>query len=611
MFQNFLSAASPHQAHHRVAALRHLLTQHHLDGVIVPLSDEYQNEYIPEDAARLSWLTGFTGSAGAAVILQQQAFLFTDGRYTIQIRQETDGSIFSYYNVQETSLTQFLSQYAAPLRLGFDPMLHPVLEVEKLEHAIKKNGGELIATPENLVDKIWLDRPAPKNAAIFLQPIQFAGCSAQEKIQHVQAQLQQQQIATFILTDPSCIAWLFNIRGSDVVHNPLPLCFCLMRAEHPPKIFIHPKKLTEATQRYLGQQADVLHPEEFLQQIALFAQTEEVIALDASKTPYKIAQIIKKQGEGYQLMADPITRLKAIKNSVECEGARRAQHRDNLAMIRFLAWLQQQQPHSISEICAAKKLEDIRQQTAKELGFELKEISFDTIAGSGGNSAIIHYRVSEKTNRQLQKGEVFLIDSGAQYADGTTDITRTIAIGEVCEEIKHCFTLVLKGMIALSKAYFPERSCGAQLDILARQFLLKEKMNYPHGTGHGVGSYLCVHEGPQNISPLGHEALQEGMIISNEPGFYKEGAFGIRIENLLLVQKVPQQQGQEKLPLLCFETLTYCPIDRHLILVSLLTTEELDWLNQYHAKIYSDFNSLLNEEEKLWLRQATAPLGKK
>lgn len=605
MFQTFTASADPSRSAPRIARLRALMAAQKIAAFLVPRADEHQGEYVPPSAERLKWLTGFSGSAGLAVVTGQQAALFVDGRYTIQAAQECDPTIFEFPGLARSKLAEWLT---AHLRegsvVGFDPWLHTAGEIKRLQAQIEKKGLELKPVARNLVDRTWgHDRPAPPRNPVILHPVKKAGRTADKKIADVQKRLRADGQSYVVLTLPDSICWLLNIRGTDIAHNPVVLAFAIVPAEGMPELFIDSAKLSNDVRRELERVVMLAEPGGLATRIAELRSEGQAVRLDPETAAYALARGLgpKTVSAG----ADPCIGLKAIKNSAEIAGARKAHIRDGAAMVRFLQWLDRAAAcGKLDEISTVRKLEDLRMATR-----HLREISFDTISGSGPNGAIVHYRVSEATNRLLGKGELFLIDSGAQYEDGTTDITRTVAIGTPSEEMKERATLVLKGHIALATARFPRGTRGIDLDPFARRALWQHGLDYDHGTGHGIGSYLSVHEGPQSISRAGMVPLEPGMICSNEPGYYKTGAYGIRIENLVLVTDAEVPQGGER-PMMGFETLTLVPIDRRLINKSLLTKEERDWINAYHARVREVIGEVVAGEDDVvkWLHAATQPV---
>ncbi len=608
MYQSFEATTNPTHALERITSLRKELDHLGLDGFLVPRTDEHQGEYIPPHAQRLSWLTGFTGSSGIALILKNKAIIFTDGRYKLQVRQQTDPDIFEYEDLITYPPSQWLEKNGHKLSIGFDPWLHTIAAINTLKKALEMNAsGKLITVQKNPIDLIWHDQPQLPQSVLSIHPLKYAGYNTDEKLSLIHQNIEQANADAFIFTDPSSIAWTFNIRGNDVFNTPVSLCFALIPIKKTPALFINSTKLGIEQKQYLERYAKLYEPEQLIPKIKDYVQKGTIFALDPRLTCEKLRSTIEEQNGSFIKLTDPAALPRAIKNSTELNGARKAHLRDGVALIRFFSWLDKQTLGAINEISAAQKLEEFRTTTAKEMGEKLEDLSFDTISAAGANGAIVHYRVTTQTNKQLNAGELYLVDSGGQYRDGTTDVTRTVAIGNIGEEEKRCFTLVLKGMIALSTAKFPKGTRGQDIDALARIALWKAGFDYAHGTGHGVGSYLSVHEGPQNLSRNGCQELIPGMIISNEPGYYREGAFGIRIENLMIVKPAQKINGGD-IEMLSFETLTNCPIDRRLILSELLTLEERQWLNDYHAYVYQVNAPYLNEEDKEWAKEATMPL---
>src|SRR5215467_10729112 len=603
-FQSFDDPATPTASAPRVAALRTELARRGLTGFVVPRADRHQNEYVPASEERLAWLTGFSGSAGVAVVLAERAALFVDGRYTLQAREQVDTALFEIVHAVETPPEQWLEQtLTAADRLGYDPWLHTGEGAEKLAKACAATGATLVPIEPNLIDALWSDRPAPPLGPVVLHDLRFAGEEATTKLARIRPEVGKLRADAIVLSDPHNVAWTFNIRGSDVAHTPLPLSFAIVPREGRPSLYIDGRKLSNEVRSQLEALADVREPADFVRDLAALGKDKKTVRLDQATAADALARLIVAHGGKAPRGADPITLMKAVKNSVEIEGMRAAHRRDGAAVARFLAWLEREAPSGkLTEIDAVEALESFRRE-----GGPLKDVSFPTISGAGPNGAIVHYRVTRNTNRPIKPGELFLIDSGAQYQDGTTDITRTVAIGEPTPEMRERFTRVLKGHIAIARAVFPEGTTGAQLDPFARQSLWEAGLDFEHGTGHGVGSYLSVHEGPARLSKLGTVALKRGMILSNEPGYYKAGAYGIRIENLVLVTEGPTIAGAEK-PLNAFETLTLVPIDRRLIEPNLLTAAETQWLNNYHARVRDALSPLADAATQAWLRAATLPI---
>jgi Xaa-Pro aminopeptidase len=611
MFQSFAVLSSPETGCERVALLRDTFDALGVDAVLVPRADEFQGEYVPPSATRLAWLTGFTGSAGAALVTRSQAYIFVDGRYTAQVRVQCDMDVFMPRDLIEEPPSEWIRQQARTgMRIGIDPWLHTMSEVERLERAATAAGATLVMLPANPVDTVWEDRPAEPMGPIAIQPNAQAGRLARDKIAMLAEKIVDAKAGFFVMTDPSSIAWTFNIRGQDVPHTPHPLARAILAENARPRLFIHAAKLGIEEKAYLTQLADIAGPERFEEALIDLGRTGRPVLLDPALTPKRVESLVKSAGENASILRgeDPARLARAMKNEAELAGAAQAHRVDGAAMVAFLAWLDEQQPGTLDEIGAATKLEAIRSATGQHHQLPLKDVSFETISGSGPHGAIIHYRVNEKTNRVLQSGELFLVDSGGQYVAGTTDITRTIAIGQPTAEMRRFFTLVLKGMIAISTARFPKGTRGNELDPLARIALWKAGADFGHGTGHGVGSYLAVHEGPQSISRRGTHVLEPGMILSNEPGYYRDGAFGIRIENLIVIHEARPIGGGDR-DMMGFDTLTLCPIDRRLIDAGLLLDEELDWLNAYHARVLEELAPLVTDAgDRAWLDAATAPI---
>jgi Xaa-Pro aminopeptidase len=601
-FQTFDDSSERSESAGRVERLRAELARRGLDGFVVPRADRQQNEYLPASEERLAWLTGFTGSAGAAIVLANRAVLFVDGRYTVQAAMQVDGGIFALDNLVDRPPDRWLDQnLKSGDRIGYDPWLHTVEGVERLKKACANAGAALLPVEDNPIDALWTNRPPPPSAAVVLRDVKFAGESAAEKLKRVRTELAKLRADALVVSDPQNVAWTFNIRGSDVAHTPLALAFALVPKEGRPALYVDGSRLDNAACRALEDIADLRPPGEL--SADLVALKGKTVLLDQASAAEALTRLIDEAGGKPRRVADPITLMKAVKNRAEIEGTRAAHLRDGAAVARFLAWLDREAPEGkLTEIAAIEALESFRRDTGK-----LKDISFPTIAGSGPNGAIVHYRVTRASDRRIGANELFLIDSGAQYEDGTSDITRTVIIGTPSEEMRDRFTRVLKGHIAIAAAVFPDGSSGAQLDPLARLALWQAGLDFDHGTGHGVGSYLSVHEGPARISKLGTVALKRGMILSNEPGYYKTGAYGIRIENLVLVTAAPEPAGAEK-PLNAFETLTLAPIDRRLIDTKMLTAKERIWLDAYHDRVRETISPLVDAATRAWLEAATRPL---
>lgn len=604
MFQTF-DAPSPHgTALDRLKELRQVMEHSGVDAYLVPRADEHQGEYVPPSSERLKWLTSFSGSAGLAIVGKKSAVIFVDGRYTVQARTEVDTDHIEVSLIPRARVSEWLIKHLPRGgTVGFDPHLHTVTEIERLDGILKPKGIKLKPIAKNLVDRVWgSHRPSPPLAPISVRTLKLAGRSAEEKIADIQERLKSDNHDAVVLTLTDSIAWAFNIRGSDVAHTPVALAFAIIPQSGKPELFIAPEKIDAAARAHLSAFCKVSTPEALDTRLKALRAAKKRVRLDPNSAAYQFARDLggpQKIARG----ADPCLILKAVKNAAEIKGARSAHHRDGVAVTRFLAWLDANAGSGkVDEIEAVRELENFRRDTN-----QLREISFDTISGSGPNGAIVHYRVTEASNRKLRSGELFLVDSGAQYLDGTTDITRTVAIGKPTQEMCERFTLVLKGHIGIATARFPEGTRGIEIDGFARRALWQNGLDYDHGTGHGIGSYLSVHEGPQSISKAGMAQLQAGMICSNEPGYYKEGAYGIRIENLVLVTEARAIAGGER-KTLEFETLTLAPIDRRLIVKSMLNSDELAWLNEYHARVAAEIGPELDAETRRWLKQATAAL---
>jgi Xaa-Pro aminopeptidase len=587
----------------RLDDLRAELARRNLDGFIVPRTDEYQGEYVPPHSDRLRWLTGFTGSAGVAVVLMDKAAIFIDGRYTLQVQSEVHPDIIEPQHLADAPPGDWVSEHLPKgAKLGFDPWLHTQQSAKTFRVAVEKAGGELVAVSDNPIDAIWENQPAAPIASVVPHPMEYAGKSSVDKRRDIGAALQKDGLDAAVLTAPDSVAWLLNIRGGDVSHTPLPLSYAIAHASGSVDLFIDPRKLAPEVGAHLGNGVSVAAPDAF--PAALEALAGKSVRVDPNGAASAVFERLNAGGAVVETGADPCALPKACKNEVELTGARNAHERDGAALTRFLAWVAAESPKgSLREIQAADQLQDYRFEDDMA-----RDLSFRTISGSGANGAIVHYSVSEKTDRTLQDGELFLVDSGAQYLDGTTDVTRTIAIGAPSAEMKDRFTRVLKGHIAIATARFPEGTTGSQLDSMARRALWDAGLDFDHGTGHGVGSYLGVHEGPHRISKAGNTiALQPGMIVSNEPGYYKTGEYGIRIENLVTVIAC-DMEGAER-PMLAFETLTLAPIDRNLVDPTIMTPPELAWLNDYHTRVRTVMTPKLNAETAHWLTQATEPIA--
>ena len=602
MIQTFDVQGGPELGRRNLPKLRQAMSDQGLDAFIVPHEDEYQNEYVPEALDRLQWATGFTGSAGAAVVRAKDAAIFTDGRYTIQVRAQVDGDLFAYENLEGGGVAAWLrANIGSGDVVGYDPKLHSPKAVAALRKAVEAQGGELRAVQPNPVDTAWDDRPALPLAKLSIQPDDLAGRSASDKRADIAKTLNSRGADASVITAPASIAWLYNIRGGDVACTPLPLSTAIVRSDGSSELYVHPDKLSDEVRSHLGNAVSVR--DETALEDGLRSLSGKTVSIDPATTSAWFEDVLRGAGADVLRADDPVALPKAAKNAAEIAATTRAHRRDAVPLIRFLHWLDTEaQSGEVDEIGAAIKLEEFRRETGV-----LKDISFPSITGAGANGAMCHYRVSTASNIKLARGSLFLIDSGAQYADGTTDVTRTLPIGEPTQEMRERFTLVLQGHIALAVIRFPEGTTGSNLDVLARQPLWMAGLDYDHGTGHGVGVYLGVHEGPQRISKLPNNvALQPGMIVSNEPGYYKEGEYGIRIENLQYVTP-PADVGGER-SMMGFETLTLAPIHRDLIVTDMLTASERAYVDAYHQRVLDEIGPDLQAEVRDWLEAQCAPL---
>lgn len=589
----------------RIAQLRGWLDKQAFDGLIVPRTDEYQGEYVSADAERLAWATGFTGSAGTFLLLKDRAVLFVDGRYTLQAAAEVAGTGIEVVLSSEKSLSQFVGADMSPApRLAYDPWLHSADQAMQLRKTLEKSGGQLVAVPTNPIDGLWVDRPPPPLGVVDLYPVEFAGRDWKSKLTDIAATLTKNKIDAVILSDPSSVAWVLNLRGQDVPYTPLPLGRAVVYPDGSVDVFFHPDKLDDRVR--VGFESGVRFQEPAELQIVLdrLGAAKARVRVDASQAPAAVVERLEAGGAVVDRGADPCAMPRACKNPVELMGIKAAHLRDGAALVRFMAWLAQHGlDQDVDELTVVDQAEAFRAQNLYFRG-----LSFATIAGFGPNGAIVHYRSTPATNRRLEAGSLLLLDSGAQYWDGTTDVTRTFAMGTPTKEQRRRYTQVLKGNIAVSRAVFPEGTSGSQLDALARLALWADGVDYEHGTGHGVGSYLSVHEGPQRISKAGNSvALAPGMVLSNEPGYYKTGDYGIRIENLLTVTEVEAPAGAER-KMLGFEVLTLAPFDRNLIDLALLTAPERAWVDGYHAGVRDSLCTMLEGDVLGWLKTATDPL---
>ena len=598
-FQSFDEKTDPAQVAPRLAALRARLAELGIDGFLVPRTDVHQGEYVPDCDARLAYLTGFTGSAGLALVTADRAALFVDSRYTLQAPGQTDTALISVHDTTTVDPGAWMAENLSPgMRIGFDPWLHTPGRLAAISEPLEKAGIVLVPLA-NPIDAIWTDRPVPPQGPIEVLGQNRTGKSTTDKLADLRSAMARESAGAVVLTLPESLCWLFNIRGRDIPHNPFVLGFAIVPAEGSPTLFVAENKLTGENRAALSGLADLAGKSGFEAALAELAARGETVWFDPETAPVQVKTVLVEGGARLVEKRDPILLPKARKNEVELAGMREAHKLDGIALARFLAWFDEAAPAGqLTEIDIVKMLEAFRREEPTAV-----DVSFETISGSGPNGAIVHYRVSEKSNRTLMPGELMLLDSGAQYLSGTTDITRTMATGPVTDAQKDHFTRVLKGMIAISRARFPKGTTGAQIDILARQFLWQAGLTYNHGTGHGVGAFLSVHEGPAGIAPRYTVPFEAGMVLSNEPGFYLEGQYGIRIENLIVVRDSEVAANYFE-----FETLTLAPIDRRLVALDMLDATERDWFNAYHARVAREIGPHLDAPTRAWLEQATAPL---
>ncbi|MFO1152593.1 MAG: aminopeptidase P family protein [Rhodospirillales bacterium] len=609
-----VSAAHPAPGASRVAAaatdrldlLRRELRRRRLAGFVVPRADAHQGEYVAPSDERLRWLTGFTGSAGTAVVFADAAALFVDGRYVVQAKEEVDADRFRICHLVRQPPGEFIAETLQRRgRLGFDPWLHTPAQVKSLQAAVARAGGRLVSVVDNPIDRLWTDRPSPPLAPLFVHDAAFAGDTAADKRARIAEDLRVRAEDAAVLAQPDSVAWLLNVRGGDVPYSPLPLVFAVIAADGGVALVCDARKLTPAVIEHLGEGVRVVEPAAIGELLDSLGVAGARVRVDADGTPEWIVRRLTSAGAVLSFGSDPCQLPKATKTAAEQAGFRAAHRRDGGALVRFFAWLATAAPlGEVSEMTAADRLAGFRAD-----GEHYRGPSFPTISAAAASGAVVHYRASERSDRRLAADTLYLVDSGGQYLDGTTDVTRTVAIGTPSDEMRRRFTQVLKGHIALASAVFPRGTTGSQLDALARMALWRAGVDYDHGTGHGVGAFLGVHEGPQRISKLPNRvALEVGMVVSNEPGYYKEGAFGIRIENLVMVEPAPAPPGAE-LELLRLETLTLAPIDRALIDSALLTPDEVAWVDEYHARVRDTLSGQLDAVTAAWLAAATAPLA--
>jgi Xaa-Pro aminopeptidase len=604
MRQTFDEHADPSFGPKHLPLIRAELARQGLDGFVIPHEDEHQNEYLPDANERLAWATGFTGSAGAAVVMADKAAVFVDGRYSLQVKDQVDPSLFEVRDLIEGGVAGWIEEAARPGQvIGYDPRLHSPDALARITLAAGKAGASLKPVEPNPVDAAWGEARPPQPAApVVPHPLEYAGEDSASKRARIGTSLAGVGADAAVITAPASIAWLFNIRGGDVIRSPLPLGQAVLEADGSARLFLDPAKVTPELPAWLGNAVRLEGPEALPGALAELRGKRVLVDSGQSSAWYFEAL----QGAGAQVVRgqDPTALPRACKNPVEIEGARRAHARDGAALSRFLHWLATEAQTGLpDEVEIVSRLEAFREATGA-----LKDLSFDTIAGAGPNGAVVHYRPTHRSNRRIEPGQLLLVDSGAQYLDGTTDVTRTVAVGEPSAEMRQRFTLVLKGHVALARIRFPAGTTGSALDALARAPLWMAGFDFDHGTGHGVGSYLGVHEGPQRIAKRADAVpLQPGMIVSNEPGYYKTGAYGIRIENLQVVTPPAPIDGGER-PMLGFETLTLAPLDRRLIEVAMLSAEERAWLDAYHARVLAVIGPQVEPEVRAWLEQACAPL---
>jgi Xaa-Pro aminopeptidase len=591
----------------RLMAIRARMAKGRHDGFIVGLADAHQGEYVPNSEARLTWLTGFTGSAGLAVVMADKAALFVDGRYTLQARKQVDTKRFALHHISRMPPAKWIAgNLFKGARLGFDPWLLTPRDVARYEAAAADAGAKLVAAARNPIDAAWRGRPAAPISPVRALPKRFTGRSSLDKRQQIAAGLAARSAQAAVLSAPDSIAWLLNIRGQDVEFSPLPLAFALIAQDGKVQLAIDPRKLTDAVRHHFGPDVKVIAPQDLGAALDRLAKGGRRVEVDPARIPYWIARRLARGGAEVRDAVDPCVAPKAAKNRVELKGIRAAHLRDGAALTRFLAWFDHEAPKGkLTEVAAAAKVDAFRAENDLFQG-----LSFPTISGSGPNGAIVHYRATEASDRRIRPGDVFLLDSGGQYLDGTTDVTRTVWVGggrAPARALKDVYTRVLKGNIQLATVRFPAGTSGSQLDVLARRALWDAGFEYDHGTGHGVGHFLNVHEGPQRVSQIPNSvALEPGMVLSDEPGFYKTGAFGIRIETLLAVNEA--KDGMGKRPMRAFETLTLAPIDRRLIDPKLLSDEERRWFNAYHARVAKALAPLVDARTRAWLKRATKPI---
>lgn len=586
----------------RLKALREQMAKDGLDGFVVPICDEHMSEYVGDYAQRLAWLTGFGGSAGSAVVMKDKAAIFVDGRYTIQVRDQVDGNLYEYVGTADQNVIDWLGENVpAGASIGYDAWLHTKDWASSAAAKLEKSGARLVAVKSNPIDVVWEDQPEPSLAKLDIQPDEFAGKTSTEKRAEIAEWLKKEGLDAAVIAALDSVAWAFNIRGKDIANTPVPRGYAIVKSDGSADLFVAPEKLTDEVRVHLGNEVGLRNYDEF--STALSEYKNQKIGVDPERSVAAIFEQLDDAGATIVKKRDPTILAKAIKNDAEVSGHKAAQARDGAALTRFLHWFSENALNDQDELSVAAKLAEFRGQSDK-----LMDLSFRTISGAGPNGALCHYSVNEDTNRPIEDGTLYLVDSGGQYRDGTTDVTRTMAVGEPTDEMIKRYTQVLQGHIALAKAAFPKGTTGGQLDILARQYLWADGVDYAHGTGHGVGAYLSVHEGPQRIAAFGgfNEPLVVGMICSNEPGYYKTDEFGIRIENLILVEERFIEGAEQSM--LGFETLTYAPLDRRLIDVSVLSDGQRNWVDDYHNQVLDVVGPQVEGDVLDWLKKQCAAL---
>jgi len=599
-FQSFTDTERGAETGGKLKALRARLSALGLDGFIVPRADEHQNEYVAACSERLAWLTGFSGSAGLAVVLKKEAAIFVDGRYVLQVKQEIDAKLFTPQELTGTPPSRWLAERVEKgARIGYDPLVHTNRQIDAFAKALAPKRAELVPVEPNPIDEIWTDRPAPPLGAVRLHPARLAGKSVAEKLAELRRAFNGAN--ALLLSDPHSIAWTFNIRGSDVAHTPIALAFALIPARGAPTLYLDGRKIRGEAREALEKILVIAPAQNLRRDLEELGEKKKTVLFDQATAPILLVEALREAGGKPRLVEDPAALPKAVKNARELAGIRTAHVRDGVALTRFLAWFEREAVKGeLTEIAAAQALETFRRESGL-----LRDISFPTISAFGPHAAIPHYRVTERSNLTIEHG-IYLVDSGGQYLDGTTDVTRTVAVGYAARPVREHFTRVLKGHIAIATAVFPKGATGAQLDAMARRPLWEAGLDFDHGVGHGVGAYLSVHEGPQRIAKMGHTPLEPGMILSNEPGYYRAGEYGIRLENLVVVERREIKGGERDM--LGFETITLAPFDLNLVEASLLAPEEVDWLNAYHARVRNTLSPLVDVETRSWLKKATRRL---